>query len=62
MIFIARTDSKLRKAVPAFQRVALTIYSMASTAEYRSAANLFGVPRSFVSLCVKEVCQAIIKG
>ena len=58
---ITRTDSKLRKAVPTFQRVALTIYFMASTAEYRSVANLFGVSRSFVSLCVKEVCQAIVK-
>ena len=58
---ITRTDSKLRKAIPIFQRVALTIYFMASTAEYRSVANLFGVSRSFVSLCVKEVCQAIVK-
>ena len=58
---ITRTDSKLRKAIPTFQRVALTIYFMASTAEYRSVANLFGVSRSFVSLCVKEVCQAIVK-
>ena len=35
---ITRTDSKLRKAVPTFQRVALAIYFMASTAEYRSVA------------------------
>ena len=58
---ITRTDSKLQKAIPTFQRVALTIYFMASTAEYCSVANLFGVSRSFVSLCVKEVCQAIVK-
>ena len=58
---ITRTDLKLRKTVPAFQRVALTIYLMASTAEYRSVANLFGLSRSFVSLYVKEVCQAIVK-
>ena len=44
---ITRTDSKLRKAVPTFQREALTIYFMAPTAEYRSVANLFGVSRSF---------------
>ena len=58
---VKHTDSKLRKAVPTFQRVALTIYFMASTAEYRSVANLFGVSRSFVSICVKEVSQAIVK-
>lgn len=40
---------------------ALTIYYMASTAEYRSVANLFEVSRSFVSLCAKEVCQAIVR-
>ena len=38
---ITDTDSKLWKAFPAFQRVALTIYFMASTAEYNSVANLF---------------------
>ena len=58
---VTRTDSKLRKAVPSFQRVALTIYFLASTAEYRSVANLFGVSRSFVSLRIKEVCQAIVE-
>ena len=58
---ITHTDSKLWKAFPAFQRVALTIYFMASTAEYRSETNLFEVSRSFVSLCAKEVCQAIVR-
>ena len=48
-------DSKLRKKVPTFQQVALAIYFMASTAEYRSVANLFGVSGSFVSNCEKEV-------
>ena len=34
---------------------------MSSTAEYRTIANLFGVSKSFVCLCVKDVCKAITK-
>lgn len=56
---VKRIDSKLRKAVPTFQRVALTISFLASTPSYSSVANLFGVSRSVVSICVKEVCQII---
>lgn len=40
---VTSTDSKLQKAFPTFQGVALTIYYMASTAECCSVAHLFGV-------------------
>ena len=37
------------------------MYFLASTAEYRTIGNLFGVSAAFVCICVKEVCQAINK-
>ena len=41
-------------------RLAITLYFLASTAEYRTIANLFGVSPAFVCICVK-VCQAVWK-
>ena len=49
----------MRKSIPAERRLALTLYYMASTAEYRTIAHLFGVSTSFVCICIKDICKAI---
>ena len=54
---ISHQDTKLRKAVPSAKRLAITLYYLGSTAEYRTVANLFGVSNAFVCLCVKEVSK-----
>lgn len=56
---ITRQDTIMRKSIPARRRLALTLYYLASTAEYRTIGNLFGVSVSFVCICIKEVCEAI---
>ena len=56
---ISHQDTKFRKAVPAAKRLAITLYYLGSTAEYRTVANLFGVSNAFVCLCIKEVSKAI---
>ena len=53
-------DTVIRAAISAKRRLAITLYFLASTAEYRTIANLFGVSRSFVCLCVRDVPKAII--
>ena len=58
---ISHKDTIMRNAVPAKIRLAITLYFLASTAEYRTITNLFGVSPAFVSICVKEVCQAVWK-
>ena len=58
---IAHENTHLREAVSAKRRLAVTLYYLASTAEYRTIGNLFGVSRSFVCQCIKEVCHAIAK-
>ena len=58
---ISHQDTKFRKAVPAAKRLAITLYYMGSTAEYRTVANLFGVSSAFVCLCIKEVSKAIFR-
>ena len=56
---VSRRDTTMRKSIPAERRLALTLYYMASTAEYRTIAHLFGVSTSFVCICIKDVCEAI---
>lgn len=56
---ISRRDTTMRKSIPAERRLALTLYYLASTAEYRTIAHLFGVSTSFVCICIKDVCEAI---
>ena len=59
MEYIRRKDTVMRSAITAKRRLAITLYFLASTAEYRTIANLFGVSRSFVCLCVRDVSKAI---
>ena len=58
---ITRHDTAMRQAVTAKRRLALTLYYLSSTSEYRTIGNLFGVSTSFVCSCIKDVCQAITK-
>ena len=48
MEYIRCKDTVMRSAISAKRRLAITLYFLASTAEYRTIANLFGVSRSFV--------------
>ena len=58
---ISRKITPMRDPVTAKRRLALTLYYLSATAEYRTVANLFGVSRSFVCQCVREVSLAVIK-
>ena len=57
---IVRQDTKLRKAIPARKKLAITLYFIGSTAEYRTIVNLFGVSTAFVCLCIKEVAITVV--
>jgi hypothetical protein len=41
------------------KQVAITLYWLASSAEYRAVGNLFGVGKSTVCSIVHKVCEAI---
>ena len=58
---IRRQDTMFRKAVCPSTKVAILLYYLGSIAEYRTIANLFGVSKSYVSLCIKEVALAIVR-
>ena len=58
---ILHKNTSMRLAITAKRRLALTLYYLASTAEYKTIANLFGVSRSFVCICIRDVSRAITK-
>ena len=53
-VYAAKIRAVMRSAISAGHHI---IYFVASTAEYM--ANLFGVSRSFMCLCVRDVSKAI---
>ena len=57
---IERQDTKMRKCIPTEQRVALTLWYLATNADYRTIGHLFGVSKSTVYVITKDVCTAIV--
>ena len=57
--YIEKQDTKLRKAIPVEKRVAITLWRLASNADYRTIGHLFGVSKGYVCVINKEVCMAI---
>ncbi|XP_067671679.1 uncharacterized protein [Haliotis asinina] len=53
------SDEAVRQPLDVRKKVGIAIYWMASTSEYRTVGNLFGVGESTVCKCIHEVCQTI---
>ena len=51
----------MRKAISVEQRIAITLWRLATTTDYRTIGHLFGVSKMAVCLIVKEVCSAIVE-
>ena len=49
----------VREPLQLDHRVAIAVYWMASSSEYRTIANLFGVGKSTVHKCIHDVCTAM---
>ena len=58
---IKQDDTTMRTAVPTDKRIALTLWFLASGADYRTIGLLFGVSKSTVCLVIKDVCSAIVQ-
>ena len=57
---IERRDTHLRCAITVKHHLAITLWFLATPAEYRTIANLFGVGRSTVCEIVHETVDAIV--
>lgn len=58
---IQKRDTVMRKAISVEQRIAITLWRLATTTDYRTIGHLFGVSKTAVCLIVKEVCSAIVE-
>ena len=56
-----KQDTRFRRAISVEKRVAITLWVLTTTSEYRSVAHPFGVARCTVYVIVRETCQAIVK-
>ena len=57
---VTKQNTRFRKAISLKKRVAITIWVLATTVEYRTVGQLFGVARCTVCCIVKDTCKAII--
>ncbi|KAG7510582.1 hypothetical protein JOB18_025744 [Solea senegalensis] len=57
---LARQDTCFRLALPVEKRVAVALWRLASNIEYRTISTLFGVGKSTVCRCVRDMCHAIV--
>ncbi|XP_051579062.1 uncharacterized protein gpr132a isoform X1 [Myxocyprinus asiaticus] len=57
---LERRDTAFRLCIPLEKRVAIALYKLASTSEYRTVGNLFAVSQTSVCRCVHEFCKAVI--
>ena len=58
---IQKRDTVMRKAISVEQRIAITLWRLATTTDYRTIGHLFGVSKTAVCLIAKEVCSAIVE-
>lgn len=58
---MVRQDTNMRRAIPLEKRVAIGLYRLATSAEDRTVANLFGVSRSSVNIIFREFCSVVVR-
>lgn len=57
---LARQNTSFRQALPVEKRVAVALWRLASNVEYRIISSLFGVGKSTVCKCVRDLCHSIV--
>lgn len=57
---ISRKDTNFRKAIPAKERLAVTLRYLATGDSYSSLSYLFRISKQLISRIIPEVCEAII--
>lgn len=56
---LGKKDTNFRKAVSLEKRIAIALYALASSAEYRTIATIFGVGTSTVCTILLEFCEEV---
>lgn len=56
---LQRMDTTWRFSIPLQKRIAISLYTLGSSAEYRTVGSLFGVGRTTVGQLVLEFCREL---
>jgi hypothetical protein len=56
---LKKQETHLNETVPLNKRIAVALYALGSSAEYRTIANLFGIGKSTVCQILLEFCNEI---
>lgn len=56
---LKKEDTVFRKAIPLKKRIAVAVYALGSSAEYRTVGNLFGIGKSTTCEILLEFCEAV---
>lgn len=56
---LEKEDTLFRKAIPLQKRIAIALYTLGSSGEFRTISNLFGVGKSTVCKILDEFCQEV---
>uniref|UniRef100_A0A1B0D945 Uncharacterized protein n=1 Tax=Phlebotomus papatasi TaxID=29031 RepID=A0A1B0D945_PHLPP len=57
---LMRIDTVFREAIPVRKRIAVALYALGSSAEYRTIANVFGLGTGTVAELVLEFCHVVV--
>jgi len=57
---LRKKDTNWLNAIPLEKRIAIALYTLGSSAEYRSIGRLFGVAQITVCQILHELCPALI--
>ncbi len=58
---LSPSQNVVRDAIDVQKQVAITLYWLASSAEFRTIANLFDVGKTSVCTCVHKACTVIVE-
>lgn len=56
-----RQNTLMRMAIPLEKRIGVLLWCLASGTDFKTLSELFGMGKSTVSICVWEVCCALLK-
>lgn len=57
---ISKKDTKFRRAIPATERLAVTLRFFATGDSYHSLSYTFKISKQIISTCVPKVCEALL--
>ncbi|CAF2520751.1 unnamed protein product [Rotaria sp. Silwood2] len=59
-LYVEKKNTILREAIPVQKRIACALYTLGSTSELHTIANLFGIGKTTAALILHEFCHTLV--